>query len=146
MFGKLINLDILKEKILEGETFEYISFLNGPFSQWYHSPFEVKGISYDSSEQYMMAQKALSFKDKKTYSEIMKADNPALQKHLGQQIENFNEKLWNEKKSNIVFRGNWHKFTQNRDLKIELLKTRNTVIVEASPIDVIWGCRIRVNR
>ena len=39
----------------------------------------------------------------------------------------------------IVYKGNYAKFTQNKDLLKELRKTGNRVIVEASPLDFIWG-------
>jgi len=39
----------------------------------------------------------------------------------------------------IVIEGNLHKFKQNEDLKDFLLATRGKVLVEASPVDAIWG-------
>ena len=35
--------------------------------------------------------------------------------------------------------GNWCKFSQNRDLREFLLSTGDSVLVEASPYDNIWG-------
>ncbi len=39
----------------------------------------------------------------------------------------------------IVYTGNYAKFTQNPELKEQLLATRATTLVEASPYDRIWG-------
>jgi ribA/ribD-fused uncharacterized protein len=35
--------------------------------------------------------------------------------------------------------GNFHKFSQNEELKIFLMSTGDRILVEASPVDVIWG-------
>jgi len=39
----------------------------------------------------------------------------------------------------IVFEGNLAKFSQNPELKAEMLSTGNKIFVEASPLDHIWG-------
>ena len=38
--------------------------------------------------------------------------------------------------------GNWYKFSQNRNLREFLLSTGDSVLVEASPYDAIWGIRL----
>lgn len=62
-------------------------------SQWYPCHFTLDGVSYYTTEQYMMAQKALLFEDHETYKKIMRADNPADYKALGRKICNFREEL-----------------------------------------------------
>ena len=52
-----------------------ILFNNGYLSNWYHSPFTINGICYDSIEQYMMYQKALTFNDVETAEKILKTKN-----------------------------------------------------------------------
>lgn len=39
----------------------------------------------------------------------------------------------------VVFNGNLLKFSDNKDLEDLLLSTKGTTLVEASPIDKIWG-------
>ncbi len=39
----------------------------------------------------------------------------------------------------IVVRANELKFSQNEDLKIFILNTGNRVLIEASPLDKVWG-------
>ncbi|MDE6679302.1 MAG: NADAR family protein [Ruminococcus sp.] len=109
------------------------------FSQWYDCKFTVDGVKYSTAEQYMMSQKALLFGDFETHKEIMSAKHPKQFKALGRKIRNFNEKVWNEKKTAIVIKGNYAKFSQNPELKKFLLVTNNRVLVEASPYDKIWG-------
>lgn len=108
-------------------------------SQWFDVAFEVAGVKYHTAEQYMMAQKALLFNDSEVYNEIMLADNPRDYKDLGRKIRNFDSKVWDARKYEIVVEGNKAKFSQNEDLKEFLLSTGDAVLVEASPYDKIWG-------
>lgn len=108
-------------------------------SQWYDVEFEVAGVKYHTAEQYMMAQKALLFDDMKVFEQIMLADNPRDYKALGRKIRNFDSKIWDARKYDIVVEGNKAKFSQNDDLKEYLLSTGDAILVEASPYDRIWG-------
>jgi ribA/ribD-fused uncharacterized protein len=108
-------------------------------SQWYDVAFEVAGVKYHTAEQYMMAQKALLFDDMQVYDEIMLADNPRDYKALGRKIKNFDSRIWDSRKYEIVVEGNKAKFSQNKDLKDYLLSTGDAILVEASPYDKIWG-------
>jgi hypothetical protein len=51
----------------------------------------------------------------------------------------YDDQIWNERKFEIVKNGNIHKFNQHWALAEYLLKTENRVLVEASPVDTIWG-------
>lgn len=121
------------------EETKYIFFWNGIYSQWYKAQMFIDGINYTSCEQYMMHQKALTFEDMEIAEEILKAKTPAEQKMLGRKIKNFDRTVWDKVCMSIVYKGNYYKFTQNEELKKELLSTGNKIIVEASPIDFIWG-------
>ena len=109
------------------------------FSQWWLSYFKDKNYQYPSTEHYMMAGKALLFKDKKIFEKILQSQSPKEVKALGRKIRNFDEKEWLKNRYDIVKQGNLLKFSQNQDLKEFLLSTGNKVIVEASPVDSIWG-------
>ena len=108
-------------------------------SQWYPCDFAVDGVRYHTTEQYMMAQKALLFEDSETHERIMQADHPADYKALGRAIRHFDEEKWNAHKDQIVLAGNIAKFSQNPELKDFLLGTGDSVLAEASPYDCIWG-------
>lgn len=118
---------------------KFTYFWKGPFSQWHRSTFTVDGVEYNTAEQYMMAGKARLFGDEETLQKIMKETHPREQKSFGREVKNFVEGEWNEKAKDIVFKGNMAKFTQNEDLKKMLLATEGTYLVEASPLDSIWG-------
>lgn len=142
--------DIITERFDNGEKMKFVFFwghkpsadgsiTKSCFSQWFDCRFTVEGVEYSTSEQYMMAQKALIFGDNMIYSEIMNASHPNTFKSLGRKISGFDEKIWNENKTDIVIKGNTAKFSQNQELKEFLLGTNDRILVEASPYDKIWG-------
>lgn len=120
-------------------TDEFVLFWRGPFSQWYESEFTVKGVTYNCTEQFMMAEKAGCFNDHTSREKIMATKSPKEQKALGRNVKNFDVEVWKEVCEEIVYVGNYAKFTQNPDLKEILLETKDRILVEASPYDKIWG-------
>lgn len=115
------------------------------FSQWYMRDFEVDGHRYCCMEQYMMAQKAILFKDFDTLAKILNSRDQADIKQLGREVKNFDGAKWDAHKSDIVYKGNLAKFGQNEDLKAILLATGDKTLVEASPYDRIWGIGLRAS-
>lgn len=110
------------------------------FSQWFKSDFQDEnGVVYRNMEQYMMASKAMLFKDDVMLSMIMSTTNPSEIKRLGRQINGFDDDIWKIHRFNIVYEGNLMKFSQNEILKEILMSTGHTHIVEASDKDKIWG-------
>jgi ribA/ribD-fused uncharacterized protein len=88
-------------------------FLSGFLSQWYHSPFIIDNIKYDTAEHYMMAEKARLFKDYDTLEKILKSDTAKEVKRLGRLVKNFEVIVWKKHSSDIVFKRNLDKFQQN---------------------------------
>jgi ribA/ribD-fused uncharacterized protein len=109
------------------------------FSQWWLSSFEVDKVTYKTAEHWMMAKKAELFNDNEVLAKIIKADSPAKAKKLGREVKNYDDKLWLTRRYEIVKQGNYHKFSQNAALKTFLLNTKDRILVEASPVDPIWG-------
>ena len=109
------------------------------FSQWYPAPFTIDGDTYPTAEHYMMAEKAHMFGDEAIHAAILKATHPDQAKKLGRGVRNFNEAHWNEERFEVVVRGNAAKFSQHPELRHYLLQTGSRVLVEASPVDTIWG-------
>lgn len=116
----------------------------GCLSNWYLSNFTVDNKTFHSGEQWFMYQKALLFKDEEIADKIINitlkipGDNAKI-KALGRKVKNFEEKIWNERCEDIVYNGLLEKFRQNQGLKAILLSTEDKYIVEASPVDNIWG-------
>lgn len=125
---------------------KYVFFWNGIYSQWHPAQFEIGGVYYNCCEQYMMHQKALTFGDFGTAELIMKTNDPSEQKKLGRQVAGFNKDVWDKVCIGIVYEGNLAKFSQNPNLKTQLLATGDKVIVEASPYDVVWGIGMGVEQ
>lgn len=118
---------------------KFTFFWRGPFSQWFNSPFIVYGSLYNCAEQFMMASKARFFNDQKTLEKIMNEDSPKIQKALGREVKNFVQFEWDAVARSLVYRGNIAKFSQNPKLCEKLVGTKGTTLVEASPVDRIWG-------
>jgi len=123
------------------KTDKYIFFWNTIYSQWFIRPrlISENGIFYQNAEKYMMAKKAELFKDDEILQQILRNSKPKIIKSLGRQVKNFDENVWNEHKLDIVTRGNYLKFTQNKDLLEIMIKDKDYILVEASPYDKIWG-------
>lgn len=118
---------------------------DSPFSNWYPAKFKLNGVTYQNSEQYMMYQKAVGFGDMDIARQILRADTPKEQKALGRKVKGFDPKVWDDIKYDLVKTGLRAKFTQDENLKDELLKYKGWQFVEASPEDRIWGCGYHQN-
>lgn len=115
------------------------------FSQWYEASFEIDGVIYQTAEHYMMAEKARLFGDTEAEKKIISASNPGEAKKLGRSVLGFDDNLWLENRFTIVVNANLAKFAQNSELKTYLLGTGSRVLVEASPVDKVWGIGLAVN-
>lgn len=109
------------------------------FSQWFEAGFKLDGIRYRTAEHFMMAGKARLFDDTATCERILAARTPGEAKKLGREIGGFDEAAWVAAQLDIVTQGNIAKFAQNPALGAFLLGTGHQVLVEASPVDPIWG-------
>jgi ribA/ribD-fused uncharacterized protein len=54
-------------------------------------------------------------------------------------VRGFDDRRWKAAREGIVYAGNHAKFTQHPALHAALLATAGTRLVEASPMDRIWG-------
>lgn len=144
------NLNWLIEKYEKGEELKYVFFwghrksknnsiTQSCLSQWWGSPFLVNEILYKTAEHWMMSQKALLFEDTISFQKIISSETPAEAKSMGRQVCNFNEDIWISKRAEIVVQGTLHKFSQNEELRQFLINTKDNILVEASPVDTIWG-------
>jgi len=109
------------------------------FSQWFEASFEIEGQRYLSAEHFMMAEKARLFGDEETRAKVIASRTPAEAKKLGRAVKNFDEGAWEWARFDIVVRANEAKFAQNQSLRDYLLTTGGRVLVEASPVDPVWG-------
>jgi len=139
----------LYERLANGERIKYLFFWGHTgnermiskecLSQWYPASFRIDGVLYKTAEHYMMAKKALLFGAEETAKQIVDCDHPGEAKHLGRTVPNFDESVWKRNRSDIVVAGNVAKFSQSKELNEYLRQTGERVLVEASPVDRIWG-------
>jgi ribA/ribD-fused uncharacterized protein len=133
-----------------GETFSFLYFWghrprrdgqmsSSCFSQWFEASFEIDGVRYAAAEHFMMAEKARLFGDTETLARILVADTPGAAKAFGRQVKGYEEAAWEARRFDAVVEGNLAKFSQNAALAAFLRSTGNQVLVEASPVDAVWG-------
>lgn len=131
---------------MNSENNDYLFFwghsknsLYGFLSNWYDSPFEKDDVKYQTSEHYMMYQKALLMGDQTTAQLILGASTPKRVKMLGRKVSPWNEKLWINNREKIMYDGCLAKFKYHPTLQKKLKATHPKKLVEASPYDHIWG-------
>jgi len=140
----------LVEHVAAGKPVEYLFFWGhrphpsgqpGPncLSQWWPAPFTVDGVHYRSAEHWMMAEKARLFGDERSAAAIIAAESPKEAKALGRSVRGFDGARWETAAFDIVVRGSIAKFGQDPQLRDYLVGTGDAVLVEASPLDAIWG-------
>lgn len=118
---------------------EYACFFQGPFSQWYPSPFEDDGIHFCCCEQAMMYRKAELFHDPASMERIMATESPREHKRLGRLVRNFDAKTWAQHNRDIVLRNNLLKFDSSNFFRDLILSSGDLTFVEASPYDTLYG-------
>ena len=144
------SVNQLRRSITEGQKPSYFFFWGhhpekdgkigkSCLSHWWPSSFVVDGVTYASAEHFMMAEKARLFGDTVAQEKIIAATSPSEAKRLGREIEGFDQETWNQARFEVVICGNLHKFGQNKDLRTFLMATGPRVLVEASPLDPLWG-------
>jgi ribA/ribD-fused uncharacterized protein len=109
------------------------------FSQWYEAPFTLDGVGYATAEHYMMAEKARLFGDDAALQNVLTTSSPGAAKAAGRAVKGFDDAVWVSKRWDIVVRANVAKFAQHPALGLYLQQTGDRVLVEASPVDAIWG-------
>ena len=145
-----LDVETLRTALDAGASFRYRFFWghqpredgqlsDSVFSQWWPCTFLIEGVTYSSTEQYMMAEKARLFGDADAHTAILASDDPSRCKALGRKVKGFEEARWAAARFTIVTAGNVAKFGQDAALRAYLIATGDDILVEASPTDRIWG-------
>jgi hypothetical protein len=144
------SIDELIHALDEGRRFTYLPFWRPEpsadgspnascLSQWWPATFQIDGTTFATAEHYMMWRKAELFGDTATAARILAAPEPGQAKELGRQVRHFDRARWAEHRYDVVVTGNTAKFSQHPRLRAFLAGTGDQVLVEASPVDTIWG-------
>jgi len=107
-------------------------------SNFYPCKVVFRDLVFPSSEHLYMWKKARYFNDIETSDLIVKADTAKEAKKLGRSVKGFDESQWSYVSGSSMMSALLHKF-QNEDLKQMLIDTKEKYLVEASPVDKIWG-------
>lgn len=113
-------------------------------SNFYYKPFHYKGKTIICSEVGFMLEKALQFGDIKIMNELASVEQAKDAKALGRKIRNYDDDIWNNVRKDRMVEVLTEKF-KDVELREKLLSTGNHILVEASPIDKIWGIGLDEN-
>ncbi|WP_244826951.1 NADAR family protein [Caballeronia sp. TF1N1] len=109
------------------------------YSNWHPAAFVENGVQFSSTEQYMMWRKATQFGNEALAAQMLTQTNPGKLKSMGRRVEGYEESVWEGERMSMMIRGCYLKFSQNPAMRAELLATGTRMLVEASPVDAIWG-------
>jgi hypothetical protein len=148
--GKIDGAEALIREVRAGSRIKYLHFWGhrprpdgrigaSCLSQWWPSPFTVDGIAYATAEHWMMAGKARLFGDAEAERGVLTSGHPSQAKKAGRLVRGFDEATWERERFRIVVEGSVHKFAADGALREFLLNTGDRVLVEASPVDRVWG-------
>lgn len=121
------------------ETSEHIFFWGGVFSNFH----PIGGNEDSTSEHIFVAQKAIMFKDFYTLGRIVSADTPRKAKKFGREVVGFDEKMWEAVREPAMMLALSIKFELCPEFRQALIDSGDKVLVEASPVDKIWGIGFR---
>ncbi|MEU3458980.1 NADAR family protein [Streptomyces sp. NPDC006733] len=144
------SVEELVEHVVRGGRVKYLPFWGhrpqrdgspgaGCLSQWWPAPFTVGGVEYATAEHWMMAGKARVFGDAEAERAAVAAVHPKAAKSVGRTVRGFDEETWRRERFALVVEGSVAKFGQHPELCGYLLGTNGRVLVEASPLDRVWG-------
>ncbi|MET8982875.1 NADAR family protein [Streptomyces sp. NPDC004539] len=147
---KIDSREALTRAVRAGAKVKYLHFWGhrpsadgrvgaGCLSQWWESPFTVAGVDYATAEHWMMAEKARLFGDAEAEARVLAAGHPSVAKKAGRLVRGFDDAVWARERFRIVVEGSVHKFRSDPALREFLVGTGKRVLVEASPVDSVWG-------
>lgn len=126
-------------------TDTHVYFYSGReiYSNWHRTPRQfhdpLADCWFDSSEQAFIWQKALFFNDHHVAGLVEKDTNPGFCKSMGRQIKGYDDKAWSCVRLGFMTWVNYLKYSQNAEFGTTIKATGSRVLVEASPVDRIWG-------
>lgn len=111
------------------------------FSNHHPCKISLQGKDYNCAEQAYAYAKANQANDSDAEREIMQTDDPILHKQIMKRIK---LPTWDTCKLDIMENIIRAKFSQNENLREELLNTKDKTLVEGNPYDTFWGAGISI--
>lgn len=132
----------------ENAEAEYYPFFtkNDMLSNFYECNFDINGINYQSTEQYLFSEKAKKVGDTEMMNKIMKNRAARICKEFGESIDWPGDLFsWREFAKDKLKIANMAKYSKNVNLRKFLFSTAPAILVEASPHDRYWGVGLKKN-
>lgn len=104
---------------------------HNPFSNWFPCRITYKGHSFNNLEQAYQYAKATYAKDAISAMQLVYTTDPRAAKDIGSKVKGLTGTNWETDKYDIMKELVMIKFTENRDLKKELLDTGNKILAES---------------
>jgi ribA/ribD-fused uncharacterized protein len=111
----------------------------GVFCNWSPHSIQIDEITFATAEHALMFGKAILFKDEEASKKLITSKDPKEAKSIGRTVKDFDEQIWDQHKFTIMCKVLLAKVNQHKIIKDLLLTTQDATIVEASPLDDIWG-------
>jgi ribA/ribD-fused uncharacterized protein len=109
----------------------------GCFSNFSNHNVIIDGKNWKTTEHYYQAQK---FARTHHEDDIRSLSTPKLAATAGRDRNKPLREDWELVKESIMYKALKAKFTQHEELKNTLLGTKDTKLIENSPVDYYWGC------
>lgn len=106
------------------------------FSNFAPYPIILDGRRWPTAEHYFQAAK---FSDKSDQEAVRKANTPLLAARLGRDRKRKLRRDWESAKVGVMKKAVLAKFSQHEDLRVLLLSTNESKIVEHTEHDRYWG-------
>ncbi len=137
-------------------TAEFVFFYQDYMSNWWSTKDikpqftdPVTGLVWNNTEEHFMAAKARFFGDEGTHSLIVahaaNRGHPGNVKELGRLVKGYDDKAWSCVRLGAMTHSCYLKFSQNPDLAAQMKATGGRVLVEASPVDKVWGVGLDID-
>lgn len=105
-------------------------------SNFYPASFILDGKRWPTSEHYFQAMK---FEDAGLQEQVRKINSPMVAAIMGRREDLPCRKDWLSVRDSVMKKALVAKFSQNDDIRKELLATGNAKLIEDSPTDFYWG-------
>jgi len=87
----------------------------------------------------------MAFGDTTSAQKVLATEDTKEQQTIGRNAKGYVGSVWSGMRQLVAVRGLLAKFSQNADLKQQLLDTGDAWLVECAHSDTTWACGIRLN-
>ena len=108
----------------------------GYMANYSNHGFYINDIFYKTVEHYYQSEK---YSDNKIKQKIINAPTPKEASIIGRDRNNIRKKDFKLIKNDVMYRGIYEKFIQNKQIMYKLIETRNKTIVEKTVDEYYWG-------